>query len=146
MIIPVVEGDIREISPSILAYVGDAVFELFIRLRLISGKVGKSGGIHKQAITHVRAKAQADASRILLPELSDEELAVFRRGKNSNPSSVAKSASPADYQYATGLEALIGYLYLMDRQARLDEVLYRVLEIEDDIERQEVNENALPAL
>ena len=141
MIIPVLEGDFREISPSVLAYVGDAVFELFIRLHLISGKIGKSGELHKHAILHVRAKAQADASRVLLPELSDEELSVFRRGKNSNPTSVAKSASPADYKYATGLEALIGYLYLTDQQTRLDEILYRVLEIENNIEKGEVMEN-----
>ena len=133
MIIPVIEGDIREVSPSVLAYIGDAVFELYVRLHLISGNVGKSGLLHKHAIMHVRAKAQADASRILLPELSEEEQTIFRRGKNSNPSSTAKNASPADYKYATGLEALIGYLYLTDQEARLDRILFRVLEIEKEI-------------
>ena len=136
MIIPVIDGDIREVSPSVLAYVGDAVFELYIRLYLISGSVGKSGGLHKTAIRHVRAKAQADASRILLPELNEEEMSIFRRGKNSNPASMAKNASPADYKYATGLEALIGYLYLTDQESRLDRILYRILEIEKTIENE----------
>lgn len=135
MIRPEIEGDIREVSPSVLAYVGDAVFELFVRLHLVSGKIGKSGALHKSAISFVRAKAQADASRILLPELTSEEQMIFRRGKNSNPSSMAKNASPADYKYATGLEALIGYLYLTERKDRLDEVLLRILEIEENIDR-----------
>ena len=130
MMTPTFAGDIRELSPSVLAYIGDAVFDLFVRLHLVSTGIGKSGILHKHAILHVRAKAQADASRVLLPELTPAELAVFRRGKNSNPASMAKSASPVDYKYATGLEALIGFLYLTNQQPRLEEILSRILEIE----------------
>ena len=139
MIIPHVDGDIREVSASVLAYVGDAVFELFIRLYLISGKVGKSGDLHRNAISIVRAKAQADASRVLWSELSEEEQGVVRRGRNSHTGSQAKNANPVDYKYATGLEALIGYLYLMNRHERLDTIMYRILEIKEQIDRGEVN-------
>ena len=127
MIIPVLEGDIREVSPSVLAYVGDAVFELYVRLHLAARIHSKSGALHRQAIVFVRAEAQARAARSILDSFSEEEASVFRRAKNSNPTSLAKNASPADYKYATGLEAVIGYLYLTDQNARLDEVLRRIL-------------------
>jgi ribonuclease-3 family protein len=139
MIIPVINGDIREVSPSVLAYVGDAVFELYIRLHVAARKVTKSGTLHKQAIMHVRAEAQANAARILLPELSEDESTIFRRAKNSNPISMAKNASPADYKYATGLEAVIGYLYLTDQKERLDYLLLRIITIECAIEKGEID-------
>ena len=139
MIIPVINGDIREVSPSVLAYVGDAVFELYIRLHVASRKVTKSGTLHKQAIMHVRAQAQANAVRVLLPELTEDEATIFRRAKNSNPISMAKNASPADYKYATGLEAVIGYLYLTDQKERLDYLLLRILTIESAIEKGEID-------
>jgi len=138
MIIPVISGDIREVSTSVLAYVGDAVFELYIRLHVASRKISKSGTLHKQAIMHVRAQAQANAVRVLLPELTEDETMVFRRAKNSNPVSMAKNASPSDYKYATGLEAVIGYLYLTDQNERLDHILLRILTIESALEKGEI--------
>jgi ribonuclease-3 family protein len=137
MIVPLLEGDIREVSPSVFAYIGDAVFELYVRQYAAARKAAKSGALHKLVVKHVRAQAQAEAARVLLPELSEAEADVFRRGKNSNPGSLAKNASPTDYKYATGLEAVIGFLYLTDQEHRLDLILNRIIEIQTVIEKGE---------
>jgi len=139
MIIPVVSGDIREVSTSVLAYIGDAVFELYVRLHAAARTSSKSGTLHKKVITFVRAQAQANAIRVLTPELTEDETMIFRRAKNSNPGSMAKNASPADYKYATGLEAVIGYLYLTDQQERLDYLLQRIVMTEMGIEKGEID-------
>ena len=137
MIVPLLEGDIREVSPSVFAYIDDAVFELYVRQYAAARKAAKSGALHKLVVKHVRAQAQAEAARVLLPELSEAEADVFRRGKNSNPGSLAKNASPTDYKYATGLEAVIGFLYLTDQEHRLDLILNRIIEIQTVIEKGE---------
>jgi len=139
MIIPVISGDIREVSTSVLAYIGDAVFELYVRLHAAARTSSKSGTLHKKVITFVRAQAQANAIRVLTPELTEDETMIFRRAKNSNPGSMAKNASPADYKYATGLEAVIGYLYLTDQQERLDYLLQRIVMTEMAIEKGEID-------
>jgi len=139
MIIPVITGDIREVSTSVLAYVGDAVFELYVRLHVASRQISKSGMLHKQAIMLVKAQSQANAVRVLMPEMTEDETMIFRRAKNSNPVSMAKNASPSDYKYATGLEAVIGYLYLTDQQERLDYILQRIILIENAIEKGEID-------
>lgn len=139
MIIPVLSGDIREVSPSVLAYIGDAVFELYVRLHVASRSSSKSGAMHKKVISYVRAETQANVIRVLLPELTEEESMIFRRGKNSNPGSMAKNASPADYKYATGLEAVIGYLYLTDQKPRLDYLLAKILATGNQIEKGEID-------
>lgn len=123
MMIPVINDDIREVPASVLAYVGDAVYELYFRLRVAARYAGKSGEINKRVIVYVKASSQASAARTIFEILSEEEQAIFRRGKNSNPGSMPKNASPADYRYATGLEALVGYLYLTDQNERLDTLL-----------------------
>jgi len=139
MIIPIISGDIREVSTSVLAYIGDAVFELYARLHAAARTSSKSGTLHKKVITFVRAQAQANAIRVLTPELTEDETMIFRRAKNSNPGSMAKNASPADYKYATGLEAVIGYLYLTDQQERLDYLLQRIVMTEMAIEKGEID-------
>lgn len=141
MIVPLLDGDIREVSPSVFAYIGDAVFELYVRQYAAARRSSKSGALHKLVVRRVRAQAQAEAVRVLLPELSVEEADVFRRGKNSNPGSLAKNASPADYKYATGLEAVIGYLHLTDQKQRLDEILNRIMDIQTSLEKGEDHEH-----
>ncbi|MDD4095336.1 MAG: ribonuclease III domain-containing protein [Oscillospiraceae bacterium] len=131
MIVPIINDDIREVPASVLAYIGDAVFELYVRLHVAARNRSKSGSIHKLAIGHVSAAAQAKTARAIRDILTEEELSVFRRGKNSNPASSARNASPSDYKYATGMEAVIGYLFLMDRHERLDEIIIRIFEISD---------------
>jgi len=131
MIVPIINDDIREVPASVLAYIGDAVFELYVRLHVAARNRSKSGSIHKLAIGHVSAAAQAKTARAILDMLTEEELSVFRRGKNSNPASSTRNTSPPDYKYAPGMEAVIGYLFLMDRHERLDEIIIRIFEISD---------------
>lgn len=106
-----------------LAYVGDAVFELFIRMRLCLGGARKTSLLHKKAVSVVSAQAQARAAERILPLLSGREAEIFRRGRNSRTNSIPKNADRADYQAATGLEALIGYLFLTGGQRRVSELI-----------------------
>ena len=129
MMIPIPPEDIREVPTSVLAYVGDAVYELHIRMHIAVRCGGQSGVLHRKAVRYVSAPALANAARVLFAELTDEVQNVFRRGKNGHQGSMAKNASPADYKYATGLETLIGYLYLSNEEERLDILLNRITQI-----------------
>jgi ribonuclease III family protein len=121
-------ADIREMPISTLAYVGDAVYELAVRLHFADKSSAKSGELHRASVKLVRAAAQAEAARNLQDDLTDEESAIFRRGRNSSPGSMPKNADPADYMAATGFEAVIGYLYLKGETSRLEQLLARILE------------------
>lgn len=109
----------RYLPPLVLAFVGDAVYELDVRTRSIAQAVGKIEALHRTTVRHVQATAQAAAVRGLLPCLSDAEADVFRRAKNTRPLRVPKSASLADYRFSTGIEAVIGYLHLSGQTERL---------------------------
>ena len=114
-----------------LAYLGDAVIELWVRQRLLRMGVCGSGRLNKAALCYVKATAQAAAVQDLLPMLSEEETAVWKRGRNSHCGSVPKSANVAEYRAATGLEVLCGWLKLLQREERIDEILlagYRSME------------------
>ncbi len=139
MIIPLLDGDIREASTAMLAYIGDGVFDLYIRLQMVGQNVSRPKALHQHTSRYVRAASQAAAARVLFAEMSEVEQSIFRRAKNSNPGSMAKNASPADYKYATGLEALIGYLYLTDQKLRLDYLLQRIFMVQTGIEKGEIN-------
>ncbi len=128
MIEPAFEGDLREVPVSVLAYIGDAVYELTVRLHLCKQSNAGSGALHRKTVQLVKAAAQAEAARLLMPMLTDEEASIFRRGRNSQPGSMPKHADPADYVVATGFEALIGYLYLKGDKDRLDSLLATILE------------------
>lgn len=121
------QGDWRELPVSTLAYIGDAVYELNIRLMLLKDG-GHSGDLHRKSIKWVKASAQAAAVQKLMPYLNEAEEAVYRRGRNNQPTSQSKNADPVDYRVATGLETLIGYLYLSQQEARLQELLALIVE------------------
>ena len=111
---------LRSLSPLVLAYIGDAVYELFVRSHhLVPPK--RIQDYHHQVVHHVRAEQQAQYSELLKPYLTEAEIDIMRRGRNATPSRKQR-ASAYDYQKATGLEALVGYLYLTDPQ-RLLEIL-----------------------
>ncbi len=131
MIIPFIAIDSREISPSVLAYIGDSVYELYARCHVAARSAAQSGKMHKKTIGYVSAEAQAYAVRSLMSELDEEETSYFTRGKNSNPPTRSKNASPADYMYATGYEALIGFLFLENRSDRLEYIISRTFDIID---------------
>jgi len=128
MNVPIVTRDWREVPISTLAYIGDAVYELYARIYAYNHCHGKSGQLHRQSVSLVKAQAQAQAVRRLMPHLNDDELSVYKRGRNSQPASRSKHAEPADYLMATGLEALIGYLSLKNEDQRLDQLMTMILE------------------
>jgi cysteine--tRNA ligase len=125
----------KEFSPLVLAYVGDAVYELIIRSILVSRGNRPVNKLNKDATSLVKAGAQADIIKLLKPELNEEEFVIFKRGRNSSPHTMAKNASMSDYKYATGFESLIGFLYLDNQFERALELvrlgLDRYLENED---------------
>ena len=120
--------DIDAISNLGLAHMGDCVFEILCRGYLCA-KGGKNvGNLHRDTINMVKASAQAQFVDKLLPLLTEEEVAYYRRGKNSHVHAVPKSCSPAEYAKATGLEALFGALYLAGKTERLNELFKTVME------------------
>ena len=122
--------DINAISNLGLAHMGDCVFEILCRAYLCA-KGGKNvGNLHRDTINMVKATSQAKFADKLLPHLNEEELAWYRRGKNSHLHAVSKSCTPAEYAKATGLEALFGALYLSGQTDRLNELFKKGMEIE----------------
>jgi len=121
-------AQVNAISNLGLAHIGDGVFELLCRSYLCA-KGGKTvDRLHRDTIHMVKATSQARYVDKLLPLLTEEELAYYRRGKNSHVHAVPKSATPQEYAKATGLEALFGALYLMGRTQRLNELFRAVIE------------------
>lgn len=126
------ELDIRTVSTAALAYYGDSVIELFVRRRLVEQGHGSSKSLNNRARRYVSAPAQAKAMERLLPHLSEEELGVFRRGRNAGHSATPKNATVAEYRSATGMEALFGYLMLAERETRAKELFLLAFEEVDD--------------
>ena len=112
-----------EFSPLVLAYIGDAVYELMIRSILVSMGNRPVNKLNKDATSLVKAAAQSEIVKLISDNLSEEEYTVFKRGRNSSPHTMAKNASMSDYKYATGFEALIGFLYLDNRCDRVLELV-----------------------
>ena len=123
--------DIRAISSLGLAQLGDGVFELMVRSWLCLHGKATSKGLHRAAVHYVAAPAQARAVEKILPILEEAEQDVFRRGRNTSPHSVPQNASRADYQAATGLEALFGWLWLQGRTQRLNQLFAVMMEEEE---------------
>lgn len=114
--------DAKLLSPLNLAFVGDTVFDLFVRETLVCQANRPVNKLHKEATKMVKAQAQAEAAQKILPLLTEEEMSVFKRGRNAHTNHKAKNASEGDYHYATAVEALFGYLYLKGEIDRLREL------------------------
>lgn len=119
---------VQAISTLGLAHLGDAVYELMVRSMLCLHGKATNKNLHKATVGYVSAQAQAQAAERIAPLLTEEEAAVFRRGRNSSPHTVSRAASRADYQTATGLEALFGYLYLNGETGRLNQLFAAIME------------------
>ena len=119
------EVDVRAYSPLTLAYLGDAVYEMVIRTVIVERANKAANELHKKTVKYVQAGTQAAMIMALQDILTEDELAVFKRGRNAKSNTSAKNASITDYRKATGFEALIGFLYLMDD---MDRVLFLVKE------------------
>lgn len=113
-----------------LAHLGDSVFEVMVRSWLCLHGKAKAKDLHRATVAYVAAPAQAQRAQRILPLLSEEEQDVFRRGRNTAPHSVPKAASRGEYQTATALEALFGWLYLQGRTQRLNELFAIMMEEE----------------
>ncbi|MBD1372387.1 ribonuclease III [Hazenella sp. IB182357] len=118
----------KEIAPQLLAYVGDAVYEIYVRYHLLARGVLKPSRLQKEAVRYVSASAQAFAIRALENSLTEEEQWIFKRGRNAKTGSVPRNARVVDYRYSTGMEALIGFLYLSGAEERLDVVIKKILD------------------
>ena len=117
------EAEVNTMSPLTWAYVGDSIYELFVRMKLVNNTKLKPHGLHVEAIKYVKAKAQADILSKIENELTEKELEIVKRGRNAENHHLPKNATVQEYMYSTGFEALIGYLYLTKQDERLEEVL-----------------------
>ena len=114
--------EINMLSPLTWAYVGDCIYELYIRTDLVNKTKLKPHKLHIETIKYVKAKAQADILKRIEKNLTEKELEIVRRGRNAENHHLPKNADPADYMYSTAFEGLIGYLYLTKQDERLKEI------------------------
>lgn len=121
------EIEVNLMSPLVWAYVGDSVYELFIRTHLVETTKLKPHKLHIETIKYVKAKAQADILESLQDILTEKEKEIVRRARNTENHHVPKNADPKDYMYATAFEGLIGYLYLSNQKKRLEEILNKCI-------------------
>lgn len=121
-------GELGAMSSLALAHVGDAVYELLARAHLARAGGGTAAHMHRDAVKLVAAPAQARMAEMILPELTEEESAVFRRGRNAKVSAIPHAATPGEYHEATALEALFGYLFLSGRRERVSELFDKMME------------------
>ena len=129
------QQDIRTYSPLTLAYIGDGVYDLVIRSLVVAEGNTQANHLHKKTSSMVKANAQSRMVEILLPILTEEETAVYKRGRNAKSPTMAKNATVSDYRRATGFEALMGYLYLNDEFERLLELVQIALKETGLLER-----------
>ena len=123
--------DIREISTPALAYLGDCVLELCVRHHLIESGLSTSAHLNAAALDFVRAPVQAEAMKRILPMLTEEEEAYFRRGRNIGHTNVPKRATVSEYRAATGMEALFGYLHLTGQEERINQLFRAAYELDN---------------
>jgi len=117
------EATAKNLNPQVLAFVGDGVYSLYIRHKIVASQDIKGKSLHNNVTNYVKASGQSNFINKLLPMFNDVELSVFKRARNHKTLSQAKNASIVDYRRATGFEAVIGYLYLIGDIKRLNELL-----------------------
>lgn len=128
------EEEAKFINPLVLALIGDGVYEVFIRTYLVSkNKEMNVHKIHLKAVAFVKAEAQSTYMKQIVDELTEEELSIFKRGRNTK-SAAPKNADVTNYRWATGFESLIGYLYILDKMDRLNYILNKIVGVGDNYE------------
>lgn len=133
------KDETRQISPLNLAFIGDGIYEVYIREYVLKNhKKLSPHKLHVNAITYVKASAQSNIVKQLESEFTDEEIGIYKRGRNAKSGTVPKNADVRDYRNATGLECLVGYLYLTNNIERLDELMIKAIKI---IELQSLKED-----
>lgn len=121
------ENEIRQLNPLIWAYIGDAVYEVYIRSFIVSEGRKTSNDLHRESIKYVKAHAQSDYLEVIMPNLTEDEQYIVKHTRNTKSYHVPKNADVIDYRRATALEGLIGYLYLTKNFTRLDEIMHLIL-------------------
>ena len=129
--------DLELISNQTLAFIGDSVHNLYIRIYLASKSNIQTGILHSRSIKYVSAKAQSRVIDNIIHKLSEEEVNIYKRGRNTNVGSISKHADVIEYKKATGFEALIGYLYIIKNINRLEEIVKLSIDV---IEGKDINE------
>ncbi len=119
--------DLKQLSPLTLAFIGDTVFDLLVREKLICEANRPANDLHRLAVRDVKASAQAEFVNILSPYFTEEEMNIYKRGRNAKSGHTAKNATTRDYHMATGLEAVFGWLYLNGEIQRI-KYLYNIIE------------------
>lgn len=122
------EVDIKTYSPLVLAYIGDGIYDMIIRTIVVAHGNSQPNKLHKRTSRFVKASAQSAMIEAIKEDLTEEELKVYKRGRNAKSATVAKNATMVDYRRATGFEALMGYLYLQGKLTRLIELIKSGLE------------------
>jgi ribonuclease III family protein len=134
MVPSMTEWNADGLSPLELAFIGDAVWELYARSHVLARGIRRPNALHKETTKYVRAKAQAELAAVLWDRLTEEEQTVLRKGRNAKSGTVRKNADILDYRHSTGFEALIGYLYGQADRSRLEELCQFALQHIDDME------------
>lgn len=124
--------DIRTYSPLVLAYIGDAVYEVIIRTKIVSKGNAPVNKLHNQSSQLVKAQTQAAIMKAIEHILTEEELKIYKRGRNAKSTTSAKNATVGEYRIATGFEALIGYLYLQEEYVRIIDIVKKGLLVLED--------------
>ncbi len=127
-LLPIPKSDANMLNILSLAYLGDTVYDLYVRGYLVKNRMGNMNALHCYASSVVNAKAQAEASGVLLGHLTDEEKSVYKRGRNAKSGGTPKNTDPADYRKATGIEAVLGYLYATGDKERLNCLMKIIIE------------------
>ena len=127
---------LNEVSTEALAYLGDCVIELKVREALVESGIAGSGNLNRASLLYVKASAQAAAMRKIIPLLTEEETAIFKRGRNMSGGNVPKSATMSEYRTATGMEVLFGYLHLLGMSERIDCLFKSAYATESDYQKE----------
>lgn len=120
--------DLQTVSIQTLAFIGDAVYNVYVRTYLASNSSAKSGILHRDSIKYVSARGQSHTINKIMEFLNDDEINIYKRGRNTNIQTVSKNVDVIEYKKATGFEALIGYLYIKKENERLDYLIKKCLE------------------
>ena len=124
--------DARNLNPQVLAFVGDGVFSLYVRHKLVVGGNSRGKDLHNEVTSFVKASGQSELIAKMLPLLNEDEVAVFKRARNHKTLSQAKNQKITDYRRATGLEAVLGYLYLSGKMDRITSLLNSTMGEDDE--------------
>lgn len=124
------EKDARNLNPLVLAFVGDAIYEVLVRTLLVhENREMHVHKLHVKAISFVKAHSQSEFIKFLQDELTEDEISIYKRGRNAKSGTVPKNANVAEYRAATGFEALFGYLYITEKSDRINELFSKIIEM-----------------